>query len=401
MFAQMKLSRIMGLILAGLSFFAGESLAGTVPQKNAAVDVSTLDLNFKPGRIGNRELHYFNALNKPFEITGFPWRKDGERLFRAPESFTKNDVSAETLTLALCNSGGTVRFKTDSPYISIRGKYQIFMDMDHMPRSGSGGFDLYSVDRRGKECYLNSVRPFQINGKVSEFERFFGIFPTFGRLRSCTIYLPLYSGVSLLEIGVKPGSRLLPPDPQKIAKPILFYGSSITQGGCASRPANNYTTMLCRTVDAPQINLGFSGNARGEIAWAKAIAKLNLSAFIYDYDYNAPNAAHLEKTHEAFFKVIRKAHPELPVIILSRCSLMEKERRDIIRRTYENAVRAGDRKVWFIDGSELFGEAGQLYSTVDHCHPTDLGFYMMYKRVLPILKEALGIGKTSVVQSRK
>ena len=114
-----------------------------------------------------------------------------------------------------------------------------------------------------------------------------------------------------------------------------------------------------------------------------------MAVFVYDYDYNAPNAAHLLKTHEPFFQIIRKAQPDLPVIILSRCSQMTDERRNAVKRTYDNAVKAGDKKVWFIDGKELFGEPGQNFCTVDGCHPNDLGFYMMYQRVLPVLKEAL------------
>ena len=112
-----------------------------------------------------------------------------------------------------------------------------------------------------------------------------------------------------------------------------------------------------------------------------------------DYDYNAPSAEHLEKTHEPFFQAVRKANPDLPIIMLSKCSWISPRRRDIIRKTYENARKAGDKKVWFIDGSELFGEPGQNMCTVDHCHPNDLGFYMMHRRVLPVLKEALAAGK--------
>ena len=177
--------------------------------------------------------------------------------------------------------------------------------------------------------------------------------------------------------------------PHKIKKPVLFYGSSITQGGCASRPANAYTTMLCRELDPEQINLGFSGNAKGEIEIARDIASLNLAAFVFDYDYNAPTPEHLEKTHEPFFLEIRKKHPNLPIIILSRCSNMTDRRRDIVKQTYLNAVARGDKNVSFIDGAELFGTTDKKYPTVDGCHPNDLGFYLMFQRILPTLKETL------------
>lgn len=356
-----------------------------------AQDISEIDKNFRPAKVGNLAVNYFNALKQPFEVTGFPWRKDGGPLYRIPGNLTEKEVNRGVLILAWHTSGGTVRFKTDSPYLTIRADYQRFSDMNHMPRSGSAGFDLYTVGDDGGELYLTTIQPGPENRKKTLERRFVNV-PR-GKLRTYTVYLPLYSGVKNLEIGVKPGSKLLPPDPQKIRRPILFYGSSITQGGCASRPANNYTTMLCRAVDAPQINLGFSGSAKGEIALAEAIAKLDLAVFVMDYDYNAPSAEHLEKTHEPFFQAVRKANPDLPIIMLSKCSWISPRRRDIIRKTYENARKAGDKKVWFIDGSELFGEPGQNMCTVDHCHPNDLGFYMMHRRVLPVLKEALAAGK--------
>lgn len=344
------------------------------------------DRNFREAKVGDLEVHYFNALNKPFELNGFPWRRADGTLNRLPEGLDPKKINGYARYASHHTPGGTIRFRTDSPYMTIRATYRSFSDMSHMPRSGSGGFDLYSIDDNGREVYLSSVRP-GIGGKPLE-QRFQNV--TGGKAREYTVYLPLYSGVVSVEIGLKPGSKLENPLPQKIRKPIVFYGSSITHGGCASRPANAYTTMLCRAVDAPQINLGYSGGARGEAVLAEEIAKLEMSVFVYDYDYNAPNAAHLLKTHEAFFRIIRKAQPDLPIIILSRCSKMEDARRDAVKKTYDNAVSAGDKKVWFIDGKELFGEAGQNFCTVDGCHPNDLGFYMMYQRILPVLKEALG-----------
>ena len=131
---------------------------------------------------------------------------------------------------------------------------------------------------------------------------------------------------------------------------------------------------------------------------ANAIGKLKLSAFVLDYDHNAPTVEHLRATHEPFFKAVREAQPDLPVIMLSRCDYpnydREKiasanERREIIRRTYLNAIDSGDKKVWFIDGECLFGRDDRDACTVDNCHPNDIGFYRMYQNILPTLKTAL------------
>ena len=131
---------------------------------------------------------------------------------------------------------------------------------------------------------------------------------------------------------------------------------------------------------------------------AEAINSLDLSVLVLDYDHNAPDIEHLQKTHEPFFQTIRKAHPELPVIIVSRCdfsynSLAAAEicrrRREVIFQTFDNARKNGDKKVWFVDGEKLFGTDLHDCCTVDGCHPNDLGFYRMYKTMLPVLKEAL------------
>ena len=344
-------------------------LAGPVAFfSQSAENIAALDKNFRPSMVGKLQVNYYNALKKPFEVTGFAWWKEGEALYRLPKHFTKKEINPGALRLANFNSGGAVRFKTDSPYMTLRVDYSIFADMSHMPRSGSNGFDLYSVDADGKERYLNTAIPSRDNENAFEW-RFQGIpdkFPL--QLRSYIIYLPLYGGVKNMEIGIKPGCRILPPDPQRISRPIVFYGASITQGAAASRPANNYTTLLCRAVDAPEVNLGFSGNSLGEIALAEAIGKLDAAAFVMDYDYGS--LSDLKKTHEPFFKAVRKANPD---------------------QTYDNAVKNGDKKVWFINGGELFGKPGMNMCTVDGTHPNDLGFYMMYVRILPVLREALGL----------
>ena len=152
-------------------------------------------------------------------------------------------------------------------------------------------------------------------------------------------------------------------------------------------------------MDAPQINLGFSGSGRGEEAVAEAIASIPLSAFVMDYDHNAPSCEHLEATHEKFFRIIREKQPDLPIIIMSMCNIYPEfdnaayaenlKRMEIIRKTCKNAVKAGDKHVYFIDGRTLFGKTDRTACTVDGCHPNDLGFYRMYETVLPTLLKAL------------
>jgi len=128
---------------------------------------------------------------------------------------------------------------------------------------------------------------------------------------------------------------------------------------------------------------------------ADYIAGLKMSAFVLDYDHNAPNVEHLKATHEPFFKTIRKANPNLPILILSKPKYYLTDddimRRTIIEQTYKNAVANGDKNVYFIEGNTLMREEIAELGTVDGCHPTDLGFFSMAKRIEPVLKEMLNL----------
>ena len=358
--------------------------------------IEEIDNNFKAAKVNDIDVNYYNVINKPFSLEGFPWGNPAEgKFYRLPDDIKAPD---EINSGALWNghsltSGGCVRFRTDATFICIRAKLANSMDMNHMPRAGSAGFDIY-IGEAGKDCrHAGTAQP--TPGEI-DLERVVFNDPNLpSDMRDWRINFPLYGGTTCVEIGLPPNAKIEPPTPHKI-KPILFYGSSITQGGCASRPGNNYCSMLCRAVDAEQINLGFSGCGKGEPAVAKAIASLDLSVFIMDYDHNSPTAEHLKDTHEPFFKIIRKAHPNLPIIMTSMCDIWKDRdyenrslRRDIVRKTYENAIAAGDRHVYYIDGETLFGTANREECTVDRCHPNDLGFYRMFENILPTLQKAI------------
>lgn len=355
-----------------------------------AQDIAKLDRNFAPEKVDGVEVVYRNAFEKPFVLEGFPWYSKetmGKNLYRLPRTITPQDISSGVWHLANHTAGGVVRFRTNSRCVTIRANIlNQNPKMGHMPETGSSGFDIF----RNRNEHVKTVNPAHYKNEIPRPLVAVAAKSGTGKMCDYAIYLPLYNGLYSLEIGLSPDAKIEEPTPHKIKKPILFYGSSITQGACASRTSNSYSAMLCRELDAPMINLGFSGNAKGEPKMAELIASLDLAAFVYDYDYNAPNAKHLAKTHEAFFKRIRKAHPDLPIIILGKITGATDERDAIVRATYENAVKTGDKKVWFVDGKKLFEGTDVSYLTVDKCHPNDLGFYLMFRNSLPTLKKALG-----------
>ena len=360
--------------------------------------IEDIDKNFKASSIGDTPVLFLNALKAPFVLEGFPFRKKDGPLYRLPTKLTKTQVNEGALWLAHQTSGGAVRFRTDSKFIAVRATLEYSSDMNHMPRAGSAGFDLYCGSPTISE-HVGTAQPDRANVDAPKdhplVRMLFTRDSALPGMREWTLNLPLYGGVASLEIGLEPGCQIEAPVPHA-RKPVVFYGSSITQGGCASRPGNNYASMLCRAVDAEQVNLGFSGSGRGEIAVAKAIASIpELGAVVLDYDHNAPTIEHLLATHEPFFKAIREKHPDVPVLMVSlpnfwryRDTTASSRRRDVIRATYQRALALGDRHVYFVDGESLFGARDRSACTVDGCHPNDLGFYRMYENILPTLQKA-------------
>lgn len=338
-----------------------------------------IDKNFKINtKIEKNDIVFYDA--KKLSLFGVFYKNGLYR--RIPEDVARN-VSEGVYRLHTNTAGGRVRFRTDSKYVAINTKMSGIGKMPHFALSGSCGFDLYI----GKDYFATFMPPFDIaDGYESVVE-----LPWDG-IKEITINLPLYSNVNELFIGVSNAATMEKPTPYKLDKPVVYYGSSITQGGCASRPGNAYEAIVTQELDVDHINLGFSGNARAEDEICDYICTLDMCAFVFDYDHNAPTLEHLQATHEKMFKKIRQNFPNLPIILMSRpkCALTEEEkaRLKVIKTTYKNACNNGDINVHIIEGQELMTLCGDK-GTVDHCHPNDWGFASMASVVGPVLKNAL------------
>lgn len=339
-------------------------------------------------KLNGKQFEFRNALASPFVLHGFPRHKPGEKLQRLPDAIM-GQINAMAVLHAKHTSGGMLRFKTDSKAIALRAELATVSDATNLPLSCSSGFDCYSGSGTAK-VFCGNTRPAFGQKTIDKI-----IANNLAReTREWSLYLPLFNGVENIQIGLDPDSKMGRLPPFAYAKPLLFYGSSITQGGCASRPGNAYTHILARRLNADFINLGFSSGGLGEQVIAEYIASLEISAFVMDYDHNAPTVEHLENTHAKFFHIIRARQPELPVIFVSKCDfdadpVVNAKRRNIICRTYSRAITAGDKNVYFVDGETLFGHGNRDACTVDGCHPNDVGFMRMATNMFQTVKGAL------------
>ena len=346
-------------------------------------DITKIDSNFAvETKLNIENIKFYDMKNELFSTYGVFFENGLYR--RLSESVAKK-VSNSVYNLHTHTAGGRVKFVTDSKYVAIHAVMLDIGKMPHFALTGSAGFDLYVGEK--EEYYASFVPPFDISGGYESVV----YFENHGE-REITINFPLYSSVSALFIGLEDGASLEKSRGYKHKKPIGFYGSSITQGGCASRPGNSYESIISRDLQTDYVNLGFSGSAKAEDAIAQYISDLDLSVFIYDYDYNSPSVEHLEATHQKMFLIIREKKPDLPIVILSRPSFtlngVEQERLAIIKRTYTDAVVNGDKNVYFIDGPTLM-QFAENNGTVDGCHPNDLGFYSMARALTPYIEPLL------------
>lgn len=353
--------------------------------KNLAVDVT----------IEAEGLKLYDVRSAPFRLYGL-YDPQNEPVFRRMPQEVADRVNSGVSKLCRNTAGGRVRFATDSPYIVIKAVMPRITHFSHMPLTGTSGFDLYVDSPDGRESLWKKtfVPPYTMtDGYESKADL------GQGGIRYYTINFPLYNDLTELYIGIKEGSYLGEGAPYRDYAPIVYYGSSITQGGCASRPGNAYQAMITRALGIDHLNLGFSGNGRAEDAMVEYMTGLRMSAFVSDYDHNAPNAEHLAATHYKMYERIRATHPTIPYIMLSMPDFHHRgedssiPRRRIILDSYHRARDNGDRNVCFIDGESIFRGDYEDACTVDGSHPNDLGFSKFADAIGCVLRRLLRDGK--------
>ena len=355
------------------------------------MDITKIDKNFA-NTFSYEGMKVYDVNEAPCRLYGL-CRQEGEKDYkRLPVDFAKNLGNPSVAVMYNRTTGIRVRFKTDSNRIILKCVQKEQVNIPHIAVTCSSCFDLYADGR-----YCNVFRPgIDTDGKNSDDKSMDGgyqsgyVFKGERKMRELLIHFPLYNSVEQVYIALEEDAQVLPAEEYPHTAPVVFYGSSITQGACASHPGNCYVNILSRRLGFDFVNLGFSGGCFGEIEFAQYIPGLNPSVLVMDYDHNSP-LAQLEERHEAFFLEFRKHCPHTPVVFITAAdrALGTQTRRNVIFRTYENAVAAGDKNVYFIDGSEIYREPGVDACTADNAHPNDLGFWFMANRIEKTLAQIL------------
>lgn len=327
----------------------------------------------------------FNFKEKPFKIYGVPYFDQTQELRRFSEELIQEALDGSDAGRR--TPGARLSFRTDAEAFDITVTLKT-LNVDI-------GMSLYGC--QSCQVLIGSKNNFRYRGIIGpkRYDQltFTGTVKKNKEMEDLRIFLPRNEAIEDITLTFPDDANIEAPTPYKYEKPVVFFGSSITEGGCSCNLFNTHSALLSNRLDFEYYNLGFSSRALGQPSIAKFIADLDMSAFVYDYDYNAPNGDHLKATHEPFFNIVREAHPNLPIIMISRPAPFINEEvttnRDIIKQTYENAKAKGDDNVYFIDGSTFFADKEPHCCTIDGCHPNDYGFHLMADAIEPILKDAL------------
>ncbi|MFA5533369.1 MAG: SGNH/GDSL hydrolase family protein [Mariniphaga sp.] len=334
-------------------------------------------------------LKYTDALALPVIGKGFTETQNRyERLPLHLEGVTREPV----WNLSKHSSGLAVRFRTNST--TIAAKWEVTNDavMNHFAMTGIKGLDLYCY-QNGKWLYVRTARPTGKESSAVIIENMQGTEMEY------MLYLPLYDGIEKLEIGVAHDSDIKPPvvNSPQTGRPIVFYGTSITQGGCASRPGMSYSSILSRMLNRETVNLGFSGNGQLDYEIAEAMATIPAACIVMDC---LPNVTlqQINEKYIRFLDILREKHPKTPIFLVENINypfmyfdqqvyLNINEKNKALSRIFKEQKKKGDKNIFYIKADNLVGDDQEV--TVDGIHLTDLGFLRMAENLYPMIQKRI------------
>lgn len=345
---------------------------------------SELDKNLTVDKINDEEFKFYPYT--AFKLEGFPWYEKDRKLYRLPVEIMPK-LRESLVNLAKSSAGGCIRFKSNTKKLALRVTYEKRRISPGMPQVSDAGFDLYKKEK-GEWIFINIFRP-NIEDDILSMTR---ETHTNGEETEFALYFPLYSCPDEISIGFDVDAAVSTGvEPRRIEKPILFYGSSVTNGACVAKPSGTYSATVARKLDSPLINMGYSGHAKGEQEIADAIADLDLAMFVSEFDHNAQTPEELEGLHSKFIGTIRAKNPHMPIILMTRPFFVECERQKteamlkVVRTTYDKMLAKGDKNVYFISGMDIFDMEDRYDYCIDGIHPTELGNRVMGIKLLELI----------------
>ena len=326
-----------------------------------------------------------------FVVSGLYWFEEcSPNIWRLPARM-KERVRKEVWNLARQPSGGRIRFSSDTSQLRIKLKYAEAVASGNMSLIARAGCDIY-VNAKYWNC-VAPAEPGQMEGLC--FEK------ALRAMREITIYMPLFTEVSILEIGIDGDARIEPPRPFAVDEPAVFYGTSIVHGGASARAGLTYPAILCRMLNLDFVNLGFSGNGKCEPEMAEALAEIDASLFVIDAGRNHQDREDFEPAYQPFIEIIRDRHPDTPIICVTPFYVtgidwyegfreQNEGLRDVVRRAVENLKKSGDKNVRLVKGEELLGP-DDADGLTDSVHPNSIGFVRVAERLAPVVKKILAV----------
>ena len=336
------------------------------------------------------------ALEKSVTETGVRWI-DGKllpiegRMFdnvdnyydRLPSNVTAK-VNGGVRTMRHHTAGMQFRFTTDSKKLHFKWvPYNSRLSMDHMPSTGVSGIDVYQQTPDGVWRYVKTGRISNVKGGSLTLDWAPGT--------PCLVNLPLYNGVKSFSLGIDQDAKISSAPPHRGAsKPVVFYGTSITHGGCASRPGLAFVNVVGRTLDVPVVNLGFSGSGVMEYEMSEHLAAIDASCYVLDClwnmgmtkasDVNNRRGRNVDENYEPFIRNLRAKRPNVPIVMAERCDVYcrpQNSQDKFIRKLYEKLIAEGWTNLVYLPKDKMY--TGDLEGTVDGVHPNDWGMMSMGK----------------------
>ena len=335
-------------------------------------------------------MKWIDGRDLPIEGRAF---NDTEHYYdRLPSNVTAN-VNSGVRTMKHHTSGMLFRFSTDSAKLVFKWvPYNTRLSMDHMPATGVSGIDVYRFDAaKGRWRYVKTGRITSATGASLSLDWTPGT--------PCLVNLPLYNGIREFTLGIEQEASVspLPPRASGIEKPVVFYGTSITQGGCASRPGMSFVNIIGRNLDVPVVNLGFSGSGLMELEMSEHLAAIDASCYVLDCVWNMRNMttdAFLNR-YEPFIRNLRAKRPDVPIVMAGKSDVYCGEpidKDESVRALYERLVAEGWTNLVHLPKDGMY--AGDFEGTVDGTHANNWGMVSLAAAYGRAVKQALDAAKS-------